>query len=188
MDELRNQLAASESAVDAGRYRVGAWDAFVRRVRLRPQRERRALAADVSRVSRNLHTRNGLRMVSLPAGIALEVLATAGGGATLAIGRAEGSSIAAVAAAVIWVTTFQPLVKVFVGVSLGVRYDYAYLRGIEPRFKMRYGTYLAAPRWAPIVVHVFGTVGSPLAAWLVAKLARPQLVLAASICMGCSGC
>jgi hypothetical protein len=183
MDELRSQLVAIEADLDAGRYRVGAWDEFLRRVRRRSQPERRALAEDVSRVSRKLHTRNGLSRVSLPAGIALEVLATAAGGVALAIGRAAGSSGAVVATALIWITTFQPLVKVCVGALLGVRYEYAYLRGVEPRFKMRYGTYLAAPRWARILLHLSGTVGSPLAAWLVAKLARPRLVPAAHICM-----
>ena len=183
MDELRNQLVAIEADLDAGGYHVGAWDEFLRRVRGRSQQERHGLAADVSRVSRKLHARNGLRTVSLPAGIALELLATAVGGAALAIGRAQGSSVAAVVAAVIWITTFQPLVKVCVGALLGVRYEYVYLRGIEPRFKMRYGTYLAAPRWARIVVHLSGTVGSPFAAWLGRKLMQPRLAPAASICM-----
>lgn len=184
MGELGRELLAIEADLDAGRYRAGAWDGFVRRVRRRPQQERRALAADVSRVSRKLHARGGFRTVSLPAGIALEVLATAIGGVAVAIGRAEGSSLVVVAAAVIWVTTFEPLVKVVVGALLGVRYEYVYLRGIEPRVKMRYGTYLAAPRWARIMVHLFGTVGSPFAAWLVGMLARPRLALAASICRG----
>jgi hypothetical protein len=183
MDELRTQLVAIEADLDAGSYRVGAWDELVRRIRRRPQQERRALAADVSRASRKLHARNGLRTVSLPTGIACEVLATAAGGVTLGIGRATGSSLAAVAAAVIWITTFQPLVKVLVGALLGVRYEYAYLRGIEPRFKMRYGTYLVAPRWARIVVHLSGTVGSPLAAWLVGKSIQARLVPVAGICM-----
>jgi len=181
MDDLRNQLMAIEADLDAGAYRVGAWNEFLRRARRRPQPERHVLTGDVSRVSRKLHARNGLQTVSLRAGIALELLATAAGGAALAIGRAEGSIIAVVVAAVIWVTTFQPLVKACVGALLGVRYEYVYLRGIEPRFKMRYGTYLAAPRWARIVVHLSGTVGSPLAAWLLAKLAR--LAPAATICM-----
>ena len=88
MDELRNQLVAIEADLDAGGYHVGAWDEFLRRVRGRSQQERHGLAADVSRVSRKLHARNGLRTVSLPAGIALELLATAVGGAVLAIGRA----------------------------------------------------------------------------------------------------
>jgi hypothetical protein len=182
MGELGRELAAIEADLDAGRYRAGAWQGFVRRARRRPREERRALAADVSRVSRKLHARQGLRTVSLSAGIGLELLATAVGGAAVAIGCVARSNLAVLAAAAIWVTTFEPLVKIVVGALLGVRYEYAYLRGVEPRFKMRYGTYLAAPRWARIIVHLAGTVGSPLAAWLVSVLARPRLALAASVC------
>ncbi len=61
--------------------------------------------------------------------------------------------------------------------ALGIAYDYAYLFHIEPRFKMSYGTYLAAPRWARIVFHLSGIVGSPLglaaAAVLVAGAREP---------------
>src|SRR6202011_6332563 len=68
--------------------------------------------------------------------------------------------------------TFQPLVKIAVGYLLGVEYEYAYLYGVEPRFKMRFGDYIAAPRWARIVLHLSGTIGSPLGAWL-AKVCLP---------------
>jgi hypothetical protein len=53
-----------------------------------------------------------------------------------------------------------------VGYLLGVEYEYAYFFGVEPRFKMRFGDYIAAPRWARIVLHLSGTVGSPFGAWL----------------------
>jgi hypothetical protein len=106
----------------------------------------------------------------------------AGGAAPLALGRAEASNLAALGSAVIWISTFQPLAKVAVGTVLGVGYEYAYLRGIERRFKMRCVTYLAAPRWARVALHLSGRLASPLAAWLVAKLAAPNLPLTASIC------
>ncbi len=64
-------------------------------------------------------------------------------------------------AAAIWVTTFEPMLKLLIGMALGVRYEYAYLRNGEPRFKMRYGTCLAAPRALRIALHVSGTIGLP---------------------------
>ena len=142
-----------------------------------------ALAADVSRVSRKLHARHHHRTLSAAGGIGLELLATGAAGAVFAIGQARGSNVAVLVAAAISITTFQPLIKLLVGSVLGVRYEYAYLHGVEPRFKMRYGTYLAAPRWRRIVVHLSGTVGSPLAAWLVSRLTQRQLPLASRICV-----
>jgi len=58
---------------------------------------------------------------------------------------------------------------------LGVVYDYAYLANGEPRFKMEYGSYIAQPRWARIVLHLSGAVGSPLGAYLAAMLVRDRL-------------
>lgn len=183
MSDLRSKLAAIEADIDAGRYRPGLWENLVRLARGQPRSERLALAADVSRISGKLHGRKGLRTLSVPAGVELELLATVAGGVALAIARANGSNLAALVAAGVWITTFQPLIKLMAGTLLGVRYEYAYLRGMEPRFKMRYGTYLAAPRWARIVVHLSGTVGSPLAAWLVGTLTRPELRLAGRVCV-----
>ncbi len=83
--------------------------------------------------------------------------------------------------AVILATTLQPVIKTSIGQALGIRYSYAYLRGVEPRFKMRYGTYLAASRWRRVLFHLSGTVGSPLALWLVSSLAAQNLKVV-SIC------
>lgn len=183
MSDLRSKLVAIEADLDAGRYRPGPWGEFLRLARQGSPSEHQALAADVSRVSRKLHARNGLQALSVTTGVGLELLATAVGGAVLAIGHARGSNLAALVAAGVWITTFQPLIKLFVGMSLGVHYEYAYLHGVEPRFKMRYGTYLAAPRWRRIIVHLSGMVGSPLAARLVSQLTRPHLALASGICL-----
>jgi hypothetical protein len=182
MDGLHAELEAIERALDEGLYRSGPWERFVRRARQRPRGERRALAADVSRVSAKLHHRGGRRTVSVGAGVALELAATAAGGALLAAGLRLASNAAVLLAGAIWITTFEPLVKIAVGLALGVRYDYAYLRAGEPRFKMRYGTYLAAPRLARISFHLSGTVGSPLAAWLVGGIAGPSLPASGAIC------
>jgi hypothetical protein len=66
---------------------------------------------------------------------------------------------------------------------LGVHYDYMYLLGIEPRFKMRYGTYITRPRPFRVAVHLAGTIGSPLAAYLASWLLYPALPGAAEFCL-----
>jgi len=182
MDDLRDELLVIERTLDAGLYRPGPWERFLRQAQQRPRSERQALAADVSRVSEKVHRRGGPRTVSVAAGVGLELAATAVGGLFLALGIHLASNVGVLLAGAIWITTFEPLVKVVVGFALGIRYDYAYLRGGEPRFKMRYGTYLAAPRATRIALHLSGTIGSPLAAWLVGRIAGPFLSLSGTIC------
>lgn len=116
--DLRGRLAAIEADLDAGRYRVGDWDAFVRRARQLPSSKRSALAADLDRISRKLHALTQRSTVSTAAGVGLELLGTLVGAIAMVIGYATGSNAAAVAAAAIWMTTFQPLVKLAAGVTL----------------------------------------------------------------------
>jgi hypothetical protein len=82
---------------------------------------------------------------------------------------------------IIWVSTLQPLVKLAVGTLSGVRYDYCYLYGLEPRFKMKFGSYVSAPRRKRIALHASGMVGSPLGAILVAYMADDTLPVARSV-------
>ena len=90
--------------------------------------------------------------------------------------------MASIAAMGIWAIAFQPLVKVAIGTALGVGYDYAYLYGIEPRFKMSFGSYLAEPRWKRILLHLSGMAGTPLGVMLVAMAAGAKLPVSALIC------
>ncbi len=175
-------LFTIEHDLDANRYRPGPWAHFVSLVQQRRQADRRMLAGDITRVSEKLHCRHGRRTWSMPLGVGLELVATALGSGLLIIGLRTASNIAVLAAAVIWITTFEPLVKITVGSLLGVRYDYGYMYGIEPRFKMRYGAYLAVSCAIRVVLHLSGTIGSPLAAWLICHLAHTALPLAALIC------
>ena len=184
MHELRERLLMIERALDAGEYRPGRWTAFLRAARAQSRPVRQALAEDVSRVSMKLHRRHPIRTCAVGTAVGIEVAATVAGGALLWLGLVTASNAAAIMAVVIWITTFEPLLKVTVGLLLGVRYDYAYLGGIEPRFKMRYGTYLAASRPVRILLHLSGCVGSPLAAWVVGRLARVRLPVAASVATG----
>jgi hypothetical protein len=181
-ETLTQKLTEIEAALDRGVYRPGPWAAFLRHAERCPARQRAAIADDVSRVSDKLHQRQPRRTLSFATAIGVELAATLIGVALLAVGITATSSAAVVAAAVVLTTTFQPLLKVFVGSVLGIRYSYAYVRGIEPRFKMRYGTYLAAARWKRVALHLSGTLGSLLALWLVWSLALPELPTTAALC------
>ena len=194
LEELETQLEAIERDIDAHRYLPGPWARVLKALRARPRVERRYLAAEISRVSSKLHRRGGRRTISVTLGIVLELLATALGLALLEAGLDWNSSLMVIATALIWMATFQPLLKMVVGRGLGVRYEYFYLFGAnpahdgasawyEPHVKMLYGTYLAMPRVFRILFHLSGCVGSPLALWLCANIAYPDLRLASSVCV-----
>jgi hypothetical protein len=72
------------------------------------------------------------------------------------------------------VVTLQPILKVATGMAFQLAFAYAYLWGAEPRFKLKYGTYLAAARWKRVSYHVSGMLGSPFAWLIVAIVARPS--------------
>ena len=181
LDAIRQRLEKIEQDLHGGRYQAGHWEALIRQVKSGSADIRCALTEDLSRASRSLHLRSGRRTLPLANGIAAELFATALGAALLWFAFAARSSAAAVAAVFIWVATFQPLLKIIVGTMLGVRYEYAYLLGIEPRFKMQFGTYVAASRWKRIALHTSGMIGSPLAAALVAMMVRGRLPVAAAV-------
>jgi hypothetical protein len=173
--ELRIAITEIERAIDTGAYRPGPWARVLTRARAAPASERRAISADVSRVSRKLHLRRGRKTIKAQTGFMIEAAAVALGDFLLALGIHSSSNVAAIAGMAIWVVALQPLVKVATGAALGVGYDYAYLANGEPRFKMEYGSYIAQPRWARITLHLSGAVGSPLGAWLAATLVRDAL-------------
>lgn len=167
MSELYNALKTIESNLDNDSYHPGPWGALLEEAATRPREERLQLSDAVTRVSDKLHARKQHPSTSAEVGIAAEILATGAALVLLALGlRAESLGALSVSAAILAVT-FQPLLKVAVGQLLGIRYSYAYLWKIEPRFKMQYGTYLAAKRWQRVAVHASGCVGTPLALWLV---------------------
>jgi hypothetical protein len=182
-ETLRAQLLEVEKSIDAGAYKPGPWDRFIRAARNQPPNVRAALADDAGRVSRKLHLRNGRATMPLERAILWESSATIVGAILLGAGVAWKSNLLAILGAIVWTTTFQPLVKVAVGTALGVSFDYAYLEGpYEPRFKISYGTYLARPRWVRILFHLSGVVGSPLGIYLAGALMAPVLPTAAKVC------
>ncbi len=181
--DLRGRILAIERAVDEGTYRPGPWHALVRDIRNSMFFERAAVADDVSRVSRKLHLRKGRRWVSMNTGILLEIVATMVGAGLLVAGAATRSDVLAVIGALVWIATFEPLIKLIAGRLLGVQYDYVYLWVIEPRIKMRYGSYLTRPRPFRVIVHLAGTIGSPLAAYVAYLLLARALPGAAAFCL-----
>jgi len=182
MQSLAQRLAALERDIDGGSYRGGLWQPMLAEIRRLPRDERAALSETVSRISATLHTRKTKSRVPFTLGLTLEVALAVCGAALLSFAVQQRSTAAAIATAIIWTMAFQPLAKILIGSLLGIRYAYAYLLGPEPRFKMRYGTYIAAPRAARIVFHLSGTVGSPIGAWLPIRFLEPELPKAVEFC------
>lgn len=161
MDEAaaNERLAELAGALRDGKYRPGAWQRFVAEFDRSNPAVKQSLALRVSDVSRRLHRRK--RRLELPFAVALMgegMLFLAG--TALLFGDGFVSRLIGLAAIVL---TAQPLIKVVCGLILGVRYDYAYLWGIEPRFKMRYGQYLLLAQPVRVAFHLAGSIGTPAA-------------------------
>jgi hypothetical protein len=182
MDDLRARLRAIENDLDRGTYQPGPWGALMRNIRQQPPDQRAALADDISRVSNKLHRRNRRFTMPFPLAFLLELAATVLGVLLLRRGLQNTSPLYVGAAANILSMTMQPLVKIMTGLSLGVRYAYAYAQGVEPHFKMRYGSYLAAPLWKRVVVQASGMLGTPLALWGIAKLSALEMPRTSKVC------
>lgn len=163
MSDLERQLESIEDSLRRGVYRGGPWSRFVTEASLRSQAERRAIVEDVSRVSEMLHRRHRRPEVGLIVGSLLATAAATAGVVLIELGlNGDGSQF--VAGAVLLIIALQPLTKTCIGLLAGIRFSGVYLRGVEPRVKLRFGTYLAAPAGGRIVFHLAGTVGSPAAA------------------------
>jgi hypothetical protein len=183
MSELSATLDGIEGQLDDGVYRPGPWAAFLRAAEARPREERATLSDQASRVSDKLHRRSHARTLPFWTGLLFELVATAVAVTLLESGleRASGGSV--LVAAIILTVTLQPLIKITAGTLVGIRYSYFYIwGGYEPRFKMRYGTYLCAERWQRVLLHVSGTLGSPLAFWWVSVRAEPMLPGVSAVC------
>jgi hypothetical protein len=181
---IHTRLSAFERDIAEGRYQQGLWPSLLRDVRHLKRGERIALKESISRISEQLHARKGRRRVAFHTGILAEVALVLLGGFLLWVGARYQADWSAVLGALAWTMAFQPLIKCLAGLSLGIRYDHAYLLGPEPRFKMRYGSYLASPRASRIAFHLSGMVGSPLGAWLAMRFLGAELRGANAFCWG----
>jgi hypothetical protein len=151
-----------------------------------PRPERESLAPEISRVSRRLHRRRYRHTISVSLGVLLEAWTGIIGGLLIALGLADRANSPAILGTLMWVCSFEPLIKVSVGTTLGIEYDYVYLWGwIEPRFKTAYGSYLAQPPIKRALFHFSGMIGSPLGVGLAAYLTRRELPAANIIAWVC---
>lgn len=182
VSDLTGRLDDIESQLDDGTYQAGPWADLLRAAQRRDQAERRSMTDDVSRVSDKLHHRNHPVTLPLSVGLLIELLGTAVGLIALEIGLRRSRPGWVLAAGMILTVTWQPLLRVAAGYLMGIRYSYCFLRGVEPRVKMQYGTYLAATQWRRVTLHLAGTVGSPLAFCWVAVHAAEDLPDVAKIC------
>jgi hypothetical protein len=173
---LRDRLAMIEAALDRGDYGPGPWRRLVDELRDSVQTERALLAPDVSRVSRKLHLLRRRRKVGVVGAILLEGLGGTLAGLLIAAALTHGSTLLALVGMALLVTSLEPLVKLSVGTALGVEYDYAYLYGgVEPRFKMSFGSYLTLSPLRRALVQLAGMPGSMLGALIAAELFTPAL-------------
>jgi hypothetical protein len=174
VSDLEQLLAEIEDALDSNTYTRGRWDVFLERAALASPDELVPLESSITRVSEKLHQRTSPSTMPFERALAFEILASLGGFAILTVAASTGSTVGFVAATVCLVVTLQPLLKVATGLAFRLAFGYAYLWGVEPRFKLKYGTYLAAPRWKRVSYHVSGMLGSPFAWLIVAVVARPS--------------
>jgi len=180
--DLGTVLRKIERELDQGCYRPGPWAEFLRLARGRSKATRLALAPDVTRVSDKLHQRKHAARFPFWIGLVFEAVGTAAGVGILEMGLDRAHTGLAITSSIILTITLQPPIKIAVGYLLGVRYSHFFFFGIEPRFKMRYGTYLSAKGWSRVLLHLSGTVGSPLAFWWVALRTEGVLARASAIC------
>lgn len=181
---IKAELDAIERTLDDGTYKPGPWAKLLKRIEALPREERITLAEDVSRVGDKLHSRNHTgKKVSVRTGVIIELMFTIDGIVCLYYGLKWQNGWVLALGAFVLCYTMQVLTKMAMGTICGVKYSYFYRDFVvEARVKMRYGTYLAASRFARLCVHIAGTAGSPLAVGLVAILARPTMPLAFRVC------
>lgn len=178
---LAARLGEIERALDAGTYRPGPWQRLVADASGLPPVDRRSLEATLDRVSEKLHRRREFPSFAVERGMALESIGAALGLALVGLGAALDSALALGAAAALLTVALQPLLKVSTGLALGIGYAYFYVWRGEPRFKLRFGSYLAAAPWKRFLLHGSGVVGSPLGvgvAWAAARSSHPTLARA----------
>lgn len=157
--QARSRLEEISQEIDRGQYRRGRWQGLLRDAAELDPADRHELADDISRVSRKLHRRHGFVAVSFAAALIVEVVLLVTGSVLIV----NEGVLARLAGAVLLALCLQPLIKVLVGTLLGVRYDYAYLWYVEPRFKMAYGSYFRLSPVSRVIVHLAGSIGTPLA-------------------------
>ncbi len=151
-----------QASLDRGDYRRGEWQRLVAELDALNQTDKAALSDAISKTSVKLHQRNNFPAMPFAMAYGGEWLGLIAACFLLSI----DTLITAIVATGLLGLTLQPLIKITTGLLLGLRYEYAFLWYFEPRFKMRYGTYLCLPGGARIVLHLMGSIGTPIALWI----------------------
>lgn len=183
MLEVRQVMDRIESDLDSGTYHVGDWQRCLAELKGLDERGISMLSQDLTRISNKLHRRN--RFPEAPAwmGFVFEYLLLA---TSLLLMTAESTAVRLVSIIVLAVS-LQPLIKISIGVLLGVRYSYVYLWYFEPRFKMRFGTYHRLERWRKLVLQFAGSIGTPISLLVGWRVLADEPLLAALCLAGALG-
>ena len=159
MRSLSTQLDDISKALTSGTYQPGAWQKLLNHLEREDGAVKQQVATRLSAVSNQLHARHGY--YSLPV-----VPAMAGEFILCLLGLylvAQPDSWQRIPGLILLILTLQPTLKIIAGLSVGIRYSYAYLWYIEPRFKMAYGTYMTCSPARRVVFQLVGSIGTPTA-------------------------
>jgi len=160
MSEIEQLIEQIDTALTEERYRPGGWQRLVTEVNKLPVAERVELSDRISSLGNKLHQRHGFLQLGFPLAFGAEIFLAVCGLALLL----EGVGLPLVITGLVFLLlSLQPLIKIVVGLIIGVRYAYAYLWYIEPRFKMQYGSYLTTAPMERVMLHLSGGLGAPLA-------------------------
>lgn len=168
-------MARIESNLDSGTYRVGDWQKCLNKLKGLGQGSSSMVSHDLTRISNKLHRRN--RFPEAPAwmGFVFEYLLFV----MSILAMAAESTLLRLASIIMLALCLQPIIKISTGILLGVRYSYVYLWYVEPRFKMRFGTYYDLARWKKLVLQFSGSVGTPVALLVGWRVLGDEPLLAA---------
>lgn len=177
------RIKAIENELDAGTYRVGGWQALLNTLKDHNQAESAALSKDLTRVSDKLHRQNGFPETAAWVGFVGEYLLF-----TVSVGALmSDASLARLGGVILLAMCLQPLIKITVGLVVGVRYSYVYLWYFEPRFKMQFGTYQQLSRGRKIALQLAGSVGTPVALFVGWKALEGDPLLSILCLLGAFG-
>lgn len=167
--DIRARLLEIEQAIASDTYKTGRWQHLIADIESLSDADRQALSEDVSRTSRALHRRHGFPELPFIVGWLGEIAMFVAALVLLQIDQLLAALVGSAALAL----CLQPLIKTAVGLVLGVRYDYTYLWYFEPRFKMRYGSYVCLPGGKRVLFHLAGSIGTPVALFVAWRVLLP---------------
>ena len=172
-DQIRSELLQIERAINDNTYKPGRWQRLLNSLYVLDRTLLRNLKPNISHVSNRLHSRNNFLTFSfLP--IYLGELVLCG----LAVNLSQSTNlIERIIATALFALTLQPLLKITTGIAIGVRYSYAYLWYVEPRFKMQYGDYVSRQPWQRMLLHLMGSLGTPIAMYIGINLLSDNDIL-----------